>query len=128
MGWWLSVKEFFCGKEEPKPEPKSTALAKPEPAPLAEQPYREPPKPVIVVDLMYNIQGGEGVDPAKIEEFKQKSRRRAIRYFSGKEIRHRITAQTTDSIEFIFNRVGEPQHVPGEPVRIRWTNKAANPQ
>jgi hypothetical protein len=126
MGWWQSILEFFRTKE-----PKSTALTKLEPAPLAGRPYREsqqePPK-LVVVDLMYNIQGGEGVDPSKIEEFKQKSRRRAIRYFSGKEIRHRIMDRTTDSISFIFNRVGEPQHVAGGTVRIRWTNKAAHTQ
>jgi hypothetical protein len=117
MGWssfWKCVKDSFSATP-------STALVKAE----STVPAREERKEVLVIDLMYNIQGGEGLAPDKLEEFMAKSRRRAIRYFSGKEVKHRVTERKADSIQFEFNRGYEPQHVPGSPVRIRWTNKAA---
>jgi len=125
MGWsafWKRFKEIL----DPEEASLSTALAKVEPRAL---PYRErePIEAVLEpdppIDLMYTVQGGDGLDPAKLKEFMDKSRRRAIRYFQGKEVKHRIAHKSKYSIEFVFNRDHEPQHVPGEPVRIRWVNK-----
>ncbi len=85
MGWsafWKRVKEVFDAEEASL----STALAKVEPKAL---PYREPHtieavlEPDPPIDLMYNVQGGDGLEPSKLREFMEKSRRRAIRYDGG---------------------------------------------
>jgi|SRR5580692_12003271 hypothetical protein len=119
--FFKGVRDFFVGRE-----PTSTAIVKaPETAPEG-KPYRKhEPAPEIPLDLMYNVQGGDNIAPDKLEEFMEKSRRRAVRHFSGKEVKHRVTHKSADTIEFVFNRDYEPQNVPGGVVRIRWVNKAA---
>jgi hypothetical protein len=122
MDWSAFWKKLVFGKAKPAlaPTPTSTALAVVEPKPPPGAPYRAVLEPV----LMYNMQGGEDLDYFLLQEFKEKSRRRARRYFEGKEVKHRVTHRSRDVIEFEFNRAGDPNHVPGSSVRIRWTNKS----
>lgn len=121
MSIWDRIKSIFSDDElkkldevagtppalPPKPEPKVID------AEFEEGPY-----------LMYNIQGGEGLPKSLMDEFMAKSRRRAVRYFKGKEVKHRVKHKGRDKIEFEFNRPGDPNHVEGPSVRIRWTNKS----
>ena len=120
MGLWDRIKAAFTDAElkkldevagtppalPPKPEPKVIE------AEFEEGPY-----------LMYNMKGGEALPYTLLEEFKAKSRRRALRYFKGKEVKHRVTHRSRTQIELEFNRPGDPNVVPGGSVKIRWTNK-----
>ncbi len=121
MGFWDRVRAIFSDDElkkldevagtspalPPKPEPKVIDAV------FEEGPY-----------LMYNVQGGEGLAPKLMAEFMAKSRRRALRHFKGKEVKHRVRHKSRTKIEFEFNRPGDPNHVEGPSVRIRWTNKS----
>lgn len=112
-------------EESPAPTPPYRRAAEPPKAdpPILEGVLEDPPGPPLL--LMYNIQGGEGLAPEKLAEFMVKSKRRATRYFRGKEeVKHRVTYRSKTAIEFEFNRSFEPQVVPGKSVLIRWVNKA----
>lgn len=127
MGMWSWLKGMFdSGAPEPS---KSTALAKVEPPapPVVRSPEDEDEQEdgrIVVLDLMYNVQGGDDIPDHVMKEFMQKSRRRAVRHFKGKEVKHRVTHRAPNIIELEFNRPGDPNVVPGGSVRIRWTNKA----
>ena len=100
--------------EAPKPEPTAPA----EPPPPSSRAYREAPPPTPELHLMWNIDEGEGGHSKEVvERIKAKTRRRATRYFTGKEVRHRVLERKPDSIRFAFFRRS------GKPLRIRWTNK-----
>lgn len=129
MGFWDRIKSIFTDDELKKLD---EVAGVPSPPAL---PYRgaSEPKESKVIDaefeegpyLMYNIQGGEGLDKKLMAEFMAKSRRRAVRHFKGKEVKHRVRHKSRTKIEFEFNRKDDPNHVEGPSVCIRWTNKSA---
>jgi hypothetical protein len=101
---------------EAKPKddkPKETALAKVEP---------EVAKPKVPKDgskLVCTLTGEDSRSKTEIEKIKVKTRRRALRHFDGKEVRHRVTEKKADSIEFAYFRRS------GKPVKIRWQKAGA---
>jgi hypothetical protein len=109
-----AVCDFFGNLMGSKPPP--TEETKTE----GKTPYRTspiPPPPLPEPKLVCTLQGEDGRSVEEINIIKSKTRRRAIRHFAGKVIKHRITDKKSDSIEFKFFRRS------GKPVTIRWTKE-----
>ncbi len=118
---WLAdlfdkVSEYFLptptfGEEVPETTtaevtpPESTEVA----SPPDSSPYRKSEEPVLV-----SFTGTEGRDETIIESIKEKTKRRAKRYFEGKEVKHRVHSKKDDSIAFRYFRGS------GKPVEIEW--------
>lgn len=64
--------------------------------------------------LFVRIKGKEGRSAATLSELRAKSKRRALRHFKGKEVRHRVVHKDASSIEFAFMRRS------GNPIYFRW--------
>ncbi len=117
---------FFRPKKglPPKPEavaPKVEVEAVAKPSKKAVDPK---PKTVEKDDpkLVCTLQNEDSKSVAIIKELKAKTRRRALRHFAGKEVRHRVTEKKPDSIEFSFFRRS------GKPVKIKWQKNGAQPE
>jgi len=67
----------------------------------------------VPMKLHLTVTGGEERDQSVIDSLAAKAKRRALRHFKGKKVRHRVTRQETNSVEFSFFRRS------GKPVRIR---------
>jgi hypothetical protein len=130
FGWFRA---FVCGSEETQPrrseEPGPTEqISEPSPpSPRSDHPYREPPASVaeddgdgVIGAELVSITGDEKLPESFMNTCKDKSKRRAIRYFKGKEVKHRVTYKSKDEIELEFNREGDPGKIAGKSVRIRW--------
>jgi len=108
--------ELICGKpEEPAPKPadakapyRTEPTSKPEPA----KPEAEKPK----FKLVCTLTNEDRKTKEEIQKIKVKSRRRALRHFQGKEVKHRVTEKTPDAIEFEFFRSPDKSRS----VKIRW--------
>src|SRR5512135_509837 len=104
-------------RKEPEPEPvetKPTAMVKADD--LKSVPSGEE-KPKLLKDgskLVCTLTNEDSKSKAEITKIKAKTRRRAIRHFEGKEVKHRVTEKKPDSIEFAFFRRS------GKPVKVRW--------
>jgi hypothetical protein len=103
--------------------------------PLDNQPYRrepdpkpslaekdEPEKPGEIIPdlpLVCTITDTKGLSKTELKKLKEKTRRRALRHFAGKEVRHRVTEKKNDLIEFAFFRTTSGSRK-NAPVKIRW--------
>lgn len=72
--------------------------------------------------LFVRVRGKEGRSDAVLSELRAKSKRRALRHFKGKEIRHRVVHKDATSIEFAFMRRT------GKPVYFRWRRVETPPK
>ncbi len=101
---------FGIGQPEPTPEiiedqvQAEPALAIPE----------GPEKPAEEPKLLCTLSNEGSKSTEVIKALKVKTKRRALRHFAGKEVRHRVTEKKADTIEFAYFRRS------GNPVRIRW--------
>ena len=69
--------------------------------------------------LMCTLQNESHHSLGVVDNLKEKTRRRALRHFAGKEVRHRVTEKKNDSIEFSFFRGS------GNPLKIKWQKNEA---
>ena len=119
---WESVKSFFgnlMGFEKPQ-EP--VGVPHPDGGGPIVGPYRTnpvPSSPMVEEKLVCTLTGEATRDLTIINTIKDKTRRRAIRHFAGKEVRHRVTEKKPDSIEFKFFRRTST------PLTIRWQKQGA---
>jgi hypothetical protein len=127
------ARDSFCGaaeevtppksgpyRSEPKPPVEKPVEAKPaEEKPVEAKPEDKPTedKPKLLKDgskLICTLSNEGSRSKSQLDEIKKKTRRRAIRHFEGKEVKHRVTEKKPDSIEFAFFRRS------GNPVKVRW--------
>jgi hypothetical protein len=107
--------------------------------PLDRQPYRkpeaktedkdEPEKPGEVIPeipLVCTVTDTKGLTDTELGKLKEKTRRRALRHFAGKEVRHRVTEKKNDLIEFAFFRTSSGSRR-NAPVKIRWQKPSIKP-
>lgn len=119
-----NARVFFLDEDEPTPtetkpsaDPTPTSVGGPYRSEPSVKPKKvRPPKELKLVCTLTN-EDAKSVDT--IKSLKEKTRRRALRHFEGKEVRHRVTEKKTDSIEFSFFRRS------GKPVKIRWQKPGA---
>jgi len=124
---WNALVGKVCGNfratapDEPSKEIRSQPI---EPTPAsAGGPYRSEPsvKPKKVhppkdeLKLVCTLTNEDAKSVETIKTLKEKTRRRALRHFAGKEVRHRVTEKKPDSIEFAFFRRSGSKSV-----KIRW--------
>ena len=99
---------------EPVPGEKKEPYRSAEPAPVPAVPVpKDDPK------LVCTLTGEASRSLETVNKLKEKTKRRALRHFNGKEVRHRVTAKKPDSIEFAFFRRS------GTPLKIRWQKPTA---
>ena|SRR5271157_875469 len=125
-GWNALVSKVIGDfRSAPPTEPKA------EPTPVsAGGPYRSEPtiKPKKIhppkdeLKLVCTLTNEDAKSVETIKTLKEKTRRRALRHFAGKEVRHRVTEKKPDSIEFAFFRRSS------KPVKIRWQKPGAQPE
>jgi len=109
---WQVIKDFFsCKKPQEVSAPEVFTCAPPPVPSVPATPYRTASP---MEKLICTLQGEGERDLALVNTIKEKTRRRAVRYFAGKEVRHRVTSKKPDSIEFKFFRRS------GRPMTISW--------
>jgi hypothetical protein len=107
-------------RQEPNPKPEPAKVDK-----APEDPKDEAKKPGEVIPdipLVCTVTDEKGLTKTELKKLKEKTRRRALRHFAGKEVRHRVTEKKNDLIEFAFFRTSRGQGSKGAPVKIRWQN------
>ena len=112
----------FRSKQEAPPTP-ATPYRKPEPV---EDELEKPGEVIIEIPLVCTVTDTKGLSEIELGKLKDKTRRRALRHFAGKEIRHRVTEKKNDLIEFAFFRSSSGSRK-NAPVKIRWQKPSTKP-
>ncbi len=98
---------YNCLFEDSKPEsPAPAPEEKPDTAPIS-SPYREPvvkAEAIEGMELSFTVSGEGSHSKDFIATAINKSKRRAKRYFQGKEVKHRVTKREKNMIQFAFAR------------------------